>query len=52
MVVIPLRLFYIEQPLYSALPMNFLLVKLSHHLLGFPSPPSSKTLASKRAASS
>lgn len=39
-------------PPYSDLPMNFLLVKLSHHLLGRPSPPSSNTRASSRTASS
>jgi hypothetical protein len=26
---------------YNPLPMNFLFVKLNHHLLGLPSPPSS-----------
>lgn len=37
---------------YSPLPINFLLVKLNHHLLGLPSPPSSYTRASNLVASS
>lgn len=31
---------------HSDLPINFLFVKLNHHLLGLPSPPSSNTRAS------
>jgi len=37
---------------HSDLPINFLFVKLSHHLLGLPSPPSGYTLASSLVASS
>lgn len=40
-----------NQILHSALPMNFLFVKLNHHLLGLASF-SSYTRASKRVASS
>jgi len=37
---------------HSDFPINFLFVKLNHHLLGLPSPPSSYILASNLVASS
>ena len=37
---------------HNAFPINFLFVKLNHHLLGLPSPPSSYILASNLVASS
>lgn len=49
--LVPSRL-VVFNALYKLLPMNFLLVKLNHHLLGLPSPPSSYTLANNLFASS
>lgn len=50
-VFVPSRKGYYGTILYSALPINFLLVKLNHHLLGLVSS-SAYTRASNRAASS